>query len=59
MARQRGESMSAVVADLAIRGLAQLEVPVRLSTDERTGLPVLSVGRRITGADVAAALDDE
>lgn len=59
LAAQRGESMSAVVADLAIRGLAQLDAPVQLTTDERTGLPVLSVGRKITDAEVADALDDE
>lgn len=51
--------MSSVVADLTVRGLAQLDTPVKLTTDQRTGLPVLSVGRTITSADVADALDDE
>jgi len=51
--------MSSVVADLTVRGLAQLDTPVTLTTDGRTGLPVLSVGRKITSEDVADALDDE
>jgi len=59
LASQRGVSLSTVVAELATRGLAQLNEPVTLSTDERTGLPVLSLGRPVTSADVAALLDDE
>lgn len=51
--------MSTVVADLTIRGLAQLDAPVQLRVDVRTGLPVLSLGRIVTAADVAEALDDE
>jgi hypothetical protein len=58
LALRRGESVSAVVADLAIRGLAQLDTPVQLSIDGRTGLPTLSIGRKITDSDVADALDD-
>jgi hypothetical protein len=52
-------SVSAVVADLTVRGLAQLDAPVRLDIDERTGLPVLSLGRTVSDADVAEALDEE
>lgn len=59
IAAERGESLSSVLADLAVRGLAQLDDPVELSIDPRTGLPVLSIGRRITAADVADALDDQ
>ena len=58
LALQRGESLSSVVADLTIRGLAQLDTPVQLSIDARTGLPTLSIGRRITDSEVADALDD-
>ena len=58
IAEQRGVSLSAVLADLAVRGLAQLHAPVTLRSDERTGLPVLSIGRPVTSDDVAAALDD-
>lgn len=59
LAAARGQSLSAVVAELTARGLAQLEVPLRLGTDPRTGLPTVSVGRTITDADVADLLDDE
>jgi hypothetical protein len=51
--------MSAVIAELAARGLSQLEEPLTIATDERSGFPVVSVGRTITAEDVAAALDDE
>lgn len=59
LAHRRGTSLSSVLADLVVRGLAQLDTPVQLAADARTGLPVLSVGRRVTSAEVAAALDDE
>ena len=59
LAQQRGQSLSAVVADLVTRGLAQLEAPVTLTRDERTGFPVLSAGRPVTAQDVASLLDDE
>lgn len=59
LASQQHRSLSAVVADLTMRGLAQLDEPVTLSTDARSGLPVLSIGRPVTSDDVAAALDDE
>ena len=41
------------------RGLSQLDEPVVVRTDEVSGFPVLSVGRRITSEDVAGALDEE
>lgn len=59
LAAQRGESLSAVLADLTVRGLAQLGAPVTLETDPHSGMPVLSLGRRISSADVADALDEE
>jgi hypothetical protein len=59
LARQSGTSLSAVLADLATRGLAQLDTPVTLTVDPRSHLPVLAIGRRITGEEVAALLDDE
>lgn len=58
IAKHTGRSLSAVVADLAVRGLSQLDEPVVVGTDERSGFPVISVGRRITTADVASALDE-
>lgn len=58
LAAQRGASLSSVIADLAARGLSQLDRPVAITTDERTGLPVLSVGRPVTSREVAEALDE-
>lgn len=59
IATLRGRSLSAVVAELTVRGLAQLDEPVLIRTDAQSGMPVLSIGRRVTSEQVAAALDDE
>jgi hypothetical protein len=48
LAVQRGVSLSAVLADLTVRGLAQLDAPVKLTTDALTGFPVLTLGRKVT-----------
>lgn len=54
----RHQSLSAVVADLTVRGLAALGDPVNVSVDPVSGLPAISVGRPVTSADVADMLDD-
>ena len=59
IAQRQGRSLSAVVAELTVRGLAQLDEPVVISTDAESGFPVISVGRRITSDEVAIALDEE
>lgn len=59
LARSSGQSLSATLAELAARGLSQLDEPVVIRTDETSGFPVLSVGRRVTSEDVAAALDED
>lgn len=59
LARQRHQSLSAVIAELTARGLAALEEPVEVRTDPKTGFPLISFGRRITAAEVADQLDDE
>ncbi|MFN8119539.1 MAG: CopG family transcriptional regulator [Micropruina glycogenica] len=59
LAATRGQSMSAVIADLTLQGLARLNVDVVYSRDSRSGLPVISIGAPVTSTDVAAALDDE
>jgi hypothetical protein len=59
IAKRAGQSLSAVIADLTVRGLSQLDVPVLVTTDERSGFPVISVGRRVTSEQVAVALDEE
>jgi hypothetical protein len=59
LAEQRGQSLSSVVAELTARGLSQLDEHVAITIEQGSGFPVISVGRRVTAADVAAALDDE
>lgn len=59
LAHDRGQSISAVVSELALRGLDQLEEPIVITSDPRTGFPVFHVGRRVTSDDVADLLDDE
>lgn len=59
MARAQGRSLSATIAELTARGLAQVEQPLIVGTDEVTGFPVLRLGRRVTSEDVATALDDD
>lgn len=59
IAKRRGLSLSAVVAELTARGLIQLDEPAALGVDERSGFPVLSIGRSVRSTDVAAALDEE
>lgn len=56
LAAQRGVSLSTVLADLTVRGLAQLDVPVRLTTDALTGFPVLSLGRKVTATQAATGI---
>jgi hypothetical protein len=57
LAAERHQSISAVVAELAVRGLATLGQPVQIQTDPRTGFPQISLGQRVSSADVA--IDDE
>ncbi len=59
LAESRHQSLSATVAELTIRGLAGLGAPVEVATDPVSGLPVISVRRTITAAEVAEILDDE
>ncbi|RIQ16364.1 hypothetical protein [Jiangella rhizosphaerae] len=59
LAKARGQSLSATLAELTARGLSQLDEPLTISTDERSGFPVVSVGRRISSEDVAEVLGDE
>jgi predicted transcriptional regulator len=59
LAESRHQSLSATLADLTVRGLAALGEPVELATDPVSGLPVISLGRPVTAAEVATTLDDE
>lgn len=59
LAQQRRQSLSTVVAELTARGLATLGEPLDVSIDPATGFPLVTLGRRVTSAEVADALDDE
>ena len=59
LARERGQSLSSVIADLTARGLASLSQPAQVRVDVHTGLPCISLDRPLTSDDVAEALDDE
>jgi hypothetical protein len=59
IARRTGRSLSAVDADLAVRGLSQLDEPVVIGTDARSGFQIISVCRQVTSEQVAALLDEE
>lgn len=59
LAEKRHQSLSAVVADLTVRGLATLDEPIEVAIDRVSGFPAITLGRRITSKDVADALDDE
>ncbi len=59
LAKLRGQSLSAILAELAARGLSQLDEPVVVRIDDISGFPVISVGRRVTSDEVAAALDED
>jgi hypothetical protein len=59
LAKQRGQSLSSVIAELATYGLSRLNEPLVLRIDPQSGFPVVSLGRQITSEDVASALDDE
>jgi hypothetical protein len=59
LAKQRRQSLSSVIAELATYGLSRLNEPLVVTTDPQSGFPVVSLGRQITSEDVANALDDE
>ena len=59
LAKQRGQSMSSMVAELTAYGLSHLDEPVTVSTDPRSGFPVVRVGRHVASQDVADALAEE
>ncbi|MFS3127300.1 hypothetical protein ACLM5J_02735 [Nocardioides sp. Bht2] len=59
LAKARHQSLSAVVAELTIRGLAALDEPVEVTIDPRSGFPTITLGRVVTSAEVADLLDDE
>jgi predicted transcriptional regulator len=58
IARDTSRSLSETVAELMRRGLGQGR-KAEISRSERTGLPVIHLGRVITTEDVRALDDDE
>ena len=58
IARDTRRTLSETVADLVRRGLSAGSTGA-ISTDSRTGLPLVSVGRVITSEDVRSLEDDE
>ncbi|GAA3662491.1 hypothetical protein [Microbacterium marinilacus] len=59
IAASRHESLSTVLADLAARGLASMDVPASIDHHPVSGFPRVSIGRTVTADDVAALLDDD
>lgn len=59
IARDTRRTLSETVADLMRRGLGVAAAPSTVSTDPRTGLPVVSVGAVVTSEDVRSLEDDE
>jgi Arc/MetJ family transcription regulator len=59
IARDTSRTLSQTVADLMRRALGQAGAATGVERSERTGLPVLTVGKVITTADVRALEDDE
>lgn len=57
IARDTGSTLSETVADLMRRGLTASS-PAAISTDPKTGLPLVSVGIVVTSEDVRL-LEDE
>ena len=59
IAARSGRSLSSVIAELTLRGLAAAEDEQQLLAHPETGFPTVSVGRRVDSGDVAALEDDE
>jgi Arc/MetJ family transcription regulator len=59
IARDTHRTLSETVADLMRRGLGAGGATTAISTDPRTGLPVVSVGTVVTSEDVRSLEDEE
>lgn len=59
IARDTRRTLSETVADLMRRGLGAGSAATAVSTDPRTGLPVVSVGTVVTSEDVRSLEDEE
>ncbi len=59
IAAQRNESLSNVIRDLAVRGLAALDDPERVVPSPITGFPTISSGRSFTADEIAELIDED
>lgn len=59
MALRTDRSLSSVIAELTLRGLAQIEDEQQPLAHSITGFPTVRVGRRIDSEDVATLWDEE
>lgn len=59
LAASRNQSLSRVIAELTMAGLAGLQPEFEFTRDPQSRLPVLSLGRAINDYELAAALADE
>jgi predicted transcriptional regulator len=59
IARDRHQSLSEAVSDLLRQALMPGERPFLVTTDPRTGLPVIHVGRPVTSEDVRSQEEEE
>ena len=60
LAASRRQSLSSLIAEMTIRGMAFSGEPVVISRSEHSGFPTISLARSVvTSDDVADALDDE
>ncbi|MGJ6125540.1 antitoxin [Mycolicibacterium sp. Y3] len=59
IARDTKRTLSETVADLMRRGLGAGGTPAPISTNPRTGLPAISVGRVVTSEDVRSLEDEQ
>ncbi len=59
IARDTRRTLSETVVDLMRRGLGASNSNTAMSTDPRTGLPLVSVGTIVTSEDVRSLEDEE
>lgn len=60
LAKRRGVSLSATIAELTAQGLGHLDEPLEINISERTGLPYVRLGHGpITSEDVARMIDED
>ncbi len=62
IADRRGQSLSSVIAELMVRGLAALDEEVEddaITDDPKSGFPTVNVGRRVGHGDVDSLWDGD